>query len=207
LSAVVPRRPPRFALVLSALIAGVGIAVLVADTGSSPPAQTTQPTVGLGPSHICLQAPAEAQVTAQSEIVITANEEAPVSATERAIGPNGTASVTKQALESARLRVSEPVSVKRVAKARAGACANADSSTAAHDLALRKASTVALASAHAAAARSAQTALRALMRRLYPAVLQRARAEAAVHARQLAHRALPALEAQAAAAARRQAGS
>jgi hypothetical protein len=38
-------------------------------------------------------------------------------------------------------------------------------------------------------------------------VLQRARAEAAVRVRQLAHRALPALEAQAATAARRQAGS
>jgi len=200
-------RPPRFALVLSALIAGVGIAVLLADTGSSPSGQTHEPTVGLGPSHICVHAPAEAQVTAQSEIVITANEEAPVSVTERASGPKGLASVTKQTLASARLRVSEPVSVKRGAKATAGACANADSSTAAHDLALRKASTLALARAHAAAAQGAETALRALMHRLYPSVLQRARAEAAVHARRLAQQALPTLEAQAAAAARRQAGS
>ena len=200
------RRPPGFALVLSTLVAGAGIAVLLADSGSSPPGQEQPPTVGLGPSHACVHAPAEAEVTARSAIVITADEEAPVSVTERATGPRGTASVTRQTLATARLRVAEPVAVRQTAEERAGACANADSSTAARDLALRKASSLALAAAHARAQRGAESALRALMRRLYPSVVRRARAEAAVRARQLAQDALPRLTAQAAAAARQQVG-
>jgi hypothetical protein len=201
------RRPPRFALVLTTLIAAVGIAVLLVGMGASPPAQEQPPTVGLGPSHVCVHAPARAQVTARSAIVITATEEAPVSVTERAIGPRGTASVTRQSLATARLRVSQPVAVQHTAGAQAGACANADSSTAARDLALRKASSLALSAAHTRAQRDAELGLQTLMHRLYPSVVRRARAEAAAQARQLAQRALPQLTAQAAAAARQQAGS
>ena len=200
------RRPPHFALVLSTLVAGAGIAVLLADSGSVSPNQVQQPTVGLGPSRACVHAPAKAEVTARSVIVITATAEAPVSATERATGPRGTATVTRHALATGRLRVTEPVTVRHSAADQARACAHADSSTAARDAALRKASSLALIAAHATAQREAETALRTRLRRLYPSVLRQARAEAAVRARQLAQATLPRLAAQAAAAARRQAG-
>lgn len=199
------RRPPRFALVLSALVAAAGIAVLLLDNGPSSP--SPPPTIGFGATRVCVTAPAQAEVTAQSAIVITATSEAPLTATESASGPKGLATVTRHELLTARFRVSEPVSVRRVARSRASACARADSSTAAHDVAVRKASAQALLAAHKAAAQAAATNLKALLHRLYPGVLRKAQAKAAARARQLARGALPALAAQAAAQARRQAGA
>ncbi len=206
LRAVIPRRAPRFTLVLSALIAAAVIAVLLVDAGTSPSGQNQPPTVGLGPSRACVHAPAEAKVTARSEIVVTITSRAPITATERATGPKGTVSVTQGTVASARERFSEPVAVTHVSADRAGACAKADSSTAARDKALRRASSLALGAAHATASRDADVALRALMRRLYPSVVSRARAQGLIHAHQIAQEALPLLSAKAAAQARREAG-
>jgi hypothetical protein len=200
------RRPPRFALVLSALVAGAAVAVLLLDTGSSPAGPGPTPTVGLGPSRACVHAPAQARVTARSAIVVTITSQAPIRVTQQATGPRGAVSVTQGTVVTAHERFSQPVAVTHVTAVRAGACANAGSSTAARDLAERRAASLALAAAHADAAHDADTALRNLMRRLYPSVLRQARAQGAFHARQLGERALPLLTARALAEARRQAG-
>lgn len=203
-----PGRPPRFTLVLSALIAGVVIAILIVDAGSSPSGQSQSqpPTVGLGPSRTCVHAPAEARVTARSEIVVTITSRAPIAVTERATGPRGTVAVTQGTVATAHERFTQPVAVTHVTSDRATACANADSSTAARDEALRRASSLALGAARATAARDAETSLRALMRRLYPSVLSRARAQGMFHARQIAKASLRLLSAKAAAQARAAAG-
>jgi hypothetical protein len=203
----VRRRRPPFALVLSALVAGAAIAVLLVSGGPSASGGGHQPTVGVGPSHACARTRAQAEVTARSAIIITAATRAPVRVTEQATGPNGIATVTRSETLTARLRLSQPVSVRRSAAATAGACANAGSFTAAHDEALRKAYATALTAAHAEAARAAAVSLKGLMRRLYPSVLSQARARATARARQLALTAEPALAAQARAQARRRAGA
>ncbi|MBV8431533.1 MAG: hypothetical protein JO244_10245, partial [Solirubrobacterales bacterium] len=192
---------PRFALVLSVLVAGAAIAVLLLTSGSSPSGPGTEPTIGLGASHQCARTRASAQVTAQSAIVITATSRAPLSVTEQATGPNGTASVTRQELVTARVKLSDPVAIKNQAQAEAGACASTRAA------ALRVAYGLALRAAHATAAKDAESELRALIRRLAPSVLSQAQAKASVRAHRLALAALPAATAQAAAAARRQAGA
>jgi hypothetical protein len=150
--------------------------------------------------------PAQAKVTVRSAIVVSITSRVPVQVTERATGPRGTATVTQGTTVSARERFTQGVAVTHVSAARAAACARAGSSTAARDLALRKASSLSRAAARQTAARDAESALRALRRRLYPAVLSHARAQGSLHAHQIAEKALPLLAAKAMAQARRQAG-
>jgi hypothetical protein len=203
----VRRRPPRFALVLSVLIAAAGIAVLVLSGSPQSHRGGRQPTVGLGPSHACARSRAAAAVTTHSAIVITATAQAPVRVTEQASGPSGTATVALSETVAGRLRLSQPVSVRRAASAAARACADAGSFTAAHHTALRIAYRHALADAHAVAARRAASSLRSLTHRMYPSVLAHARAKAAARAHRLAVAAAPRLAARAAAEARRRAGA
>jgi hypothetical protein len=196
----VPSRRPRFALVLTALLALAAIAVLLAGRGSR-----KTPSSSVGPSRACVTSRAGAEVTARSHIVITATAQAPVSVTEQAIGSKGIATVTRTTVVSARVRATQPVAVRRGEVAAARSCAAGESPTAARTRGLRQAYARALARAHARASHSAALALRAAMRRLYPQVLAQARARAAARAHALALAARPSLAAQARAQAARKA--
>lgn len=202
-----PFRPPRFPLVLALLVATAGVAILLLVGGPTSSGTGTSPTIGIGPAHACRIAHARAQVTARSAIIVTATANAPLSVTEQASGPKGVATVTRNRVLSARLKVSQPVGITAIAGAHRRACANAGSQTAAGDRALRQAYAAALSAAHTAAGRNAEHALRALLHRLYPSVLRRARARAAARAHQLAVAGAPALAARARADARRRAGA
>jgi hypothetical protein len=94
--------------------------------------------------------------------------------------------VTRSEVVSARATAAEPVAVKRTADARARACANGDSSTAAHAAALRIAYADALASAHTMARSEAARSLTALINSQYRTVLADAKRKAAARAHQLA---------------------
>lgn len=200
------RRPP-FALVLSVLVAGAAAAIVLAGQGGSHPATGTQPpTIGIGSTHACVTTRAGAPASERSAIVITATSEAPVTVTEQAGGPRGIATVTRSAVVTARVRADQPVEVQRTAVAQARACGNSDSSGGARTVALRHAYAVALAAAHAQAAKDAAGELASVVHEQYPSVLAQAQAKADARAHQLALAAEPRLEAEALAEARRRAG-
>jgi hypothetical protein len=197
------RRPPRFPLVLSLLVAAAAIAILLIDTAPSSPAPP--PTLGTGPSHACAASRAAAQVTDQSAVVVAETVHAPVSVTESAPGPAGFATVTRSEVVSATFRATRPVSVTERAVDQATACAGAGSSTAARTAALRTAYAKARLAAHLRAARAAQRGLRKLEHEMFPAVLAGARARASASAHELAVTAGQKLATQALAEARRRA--
>jgi len=195
-------------LVLSTLAALAAALILLAGQGSRGP---TPPSPGLGPdrlvpSRACVTARAAAQVTARSSIVITATAQAPVSVTEQATGGKGTATVTRTAVVSARVRATQPVAIRRAALASVRACESGESPRAAHTHALQEAYARALAQAHGRAERTASQGLRTLMRRLYPSVLAQARSRSAARAHELALAMQPSLAARAQARAAREAG-
>lgn len=196
--------PPPFPVVLSALLAGAGIAVLLLAGG--PSSSGAPPTLGIGSLHACAATRAEAEVTAQSEIVVNQTTRAPVSVTESATGPNGIATASRSEVVIAHFRLTRPVSVKRTAPARATACADAGSVPAARRIALRRAYAQALVAAHAAAAREAEAELRALVHRLFPSVVAEARVRSSARAHRLAVAEGQALALQTIADARRRAG-
>ena len=196
----IPR--PRFAIVLTAIVAAAGLAIVL--TARSSPRKP--PVVGFGPARARVSTTAAARVTARSSIVITATVTAPVTVTEQATGPKGTAIVTRSGAATARAEATQPVAVVRTDLVTARACANGASGTAARAIALRLAYAHALARAHAAASRAAAQALKALERHRYPSVLARARETAAARARQLAIGAQASLAAQARAQAVKQVG-
>jgi hypothetical protein len=201
------RKPPRFALVLSALLAASALAIVLADRGNSrQPTGNQPPTISSGPSHACITTRAEATSINRSAIVVSAKVEQPVNVTEQASGPKGIATVTRSEVVSATIRADEPVEVKRTAVAHARACANGESQTAARATALRTAYARALAAAHAAAARQAARSLAALIKKQYPTVLANARTKAGAKAHQLGLKVEASLEAKAKAEARRRAG-
>lgn len=193
---------------LSALVAAAALAIVLLGRGSSNQPTTNQPpTVGTGSSHACVTTGAEAESDERSAIVINATTRAPVSVTEWASGPRGIAAVTRAEVVTARVKADEPVEVKRTTAARARACANADSPTAARTAALRAAYAHALATAHALAAKEAAQSLRALIHNQYPSLVSAARGKAAARAHQLARAAEPSLAREAQAQARRRAGA
>jgi hypothetical protein len=201
------RRPP-FALVLSALVAAAALVIVLTGRGGSRQAPTTgqTPTVGIGPAHACMGTRTAAAITARSAIIVTASATAPLTVTEQATGPNGTAAVTRSEAVSARVRADQPVAVRHVSVVAGRACAAGQSVTAARTAALRAAYAAALARARADAAAGAGQALRSEMNRLYPSVLETARAQASARAHALSLAAEPALAAKALAEARRHAG-
>jgi hypothetical protein len=207
----VPRRPPPFALVLTVLVALAALAIVLVGGGSSrhpaEPEPRQPPTIGLGTTRACQTTRASARVTAQSAIVITATATAPVRVTERATGPRGTASVTRSAALTARLRVSEPVKVADTALAQARACGRGASPTAARALAVRRAYADALNLAQARAGAAADKSLHQLIRSRYPTALAQAQARANAEAHRLAVAAAAKLAAQAQTEAARQAGA
>ena len=97
-------RRPRFALVLTALVAAAAVAILLSGrkAGNSTPKQPQ--AVGAGPPQACLSTKAAAQFTAHSGIVITATAAAPLTVTEEASGPKGTAVVSRSEGLDARVR-------------------------------------------------------------------------------------------------------
>ena len=201
------KRPPPFAMVLSALVAAAAVAiVLVGRAPSHQPGSSRPPTIGIGSTRACVTTTAEAQSDDRSAIVITASAEAPLQVTEQASGPRGIVTVTRSEIVTARVKADEPVEVKRTSGARARACANADSTTAARTAALRVAYARALAAAHALAAKQAAQALTAALHNRYPSVLAQTRNQAAARARRLALSAEPSLAARAQAEARSRAG-
>jgi len=107
---------------------------------------------------------------------------------------------------SATATAAEPVAVKRTADDRARACANGESSTAAHTAALRLAYADALTRAHAIAMHQAAGALTALINSRYHAVLDAAKRKAGTRAHQLALAAEAPLASKAAEEARKRAG-
>jgi hypothetical protein len=203
----VPKRPPRFTLVLSALVAAAALAIVLAGRGSGSQPTTTEPsTIGTGPAHACITTGAEARFDDRSAIVVTAKVEQPVTVTESASGPRGIATVMRSEVVSASVRADQPVEVKRTAAARARACAHGESPTAARAAALRAAYARALAAAHALAVRQGARALRAMIHSRYSIVLANARARAGAEAHRLALAAEASLATKARAEARRRAG-
>jgi hypothetical protein len=203
----VRKRPPRFTLVLSALVAASALAIVLADRGAGRQPTTSQPpSLGIGPSHACITTSAEARSTDRSAIVLSAKVEQPVNVTEQASGPRGIATVTRSVVVSATIRADEPVEVKRTALARARACAQGESQTAARAAALRTAYGRALNRAHTLASRQAAKSLASLIHTQYPVVLANARSKAEAKAHQLGLKVEASLEAKAKAEARRRAG-
>ncbi len=201
------RRRPRFALVLSALLAAAALAIVLAGRGSTQRHSTSRPpTIGIGAARACVRTGAAATVEERSTIRLRATVEAPVSVTEQATGPNGTVAVTRSEVLSATATATEPVAVKRTADDRARACANGESSTAAHTAALRLAYADALTRAHAIAMHQAAGALTALINSRYHAVLDAAKRKAGTRAHKLALAAEAPLATKAAEEARKRAG-
>lgn len=199
------RRPP-FALVLSALVAAAALAIAIAGRGSGGTSTTQPPTIGIGATRACVTTSARALSDDRSAIVVTASAQAPVNVTEQASGPKGVAAVTRGEVLTARARADQPLEVKRTAGARARACADGDSRTAARAAAVREAFSRALAVAHALASEEARQSLRALMQREYRSVAATAQSAATSRAHRLALAAEPALASQAHAEARSRAG-
>lgn len=202
------KRRPSFALLLSALVAAAALVIVLTGRGGSHQGPNTggTPTVGIGPAHACMSTRAAASLTARSAIIVTASATAPLTVTEQATGANGIAAVTRSESLSARVRADQPVAIRHVSVVAARACAEGQSTTAARTAALRAAYAAALARARADAAEGAAQTLRSEMNRLYPTVLQTARAQASARAHALTVAARPALAAQALAQARRDAG-
>ena len=149
-----------------------------------------------------MTAHAHARETVRTEVVATATARVPVRVTVQASGPSGTVRVTRSGVLAARVRATERVEVTQMAPGAARRCVAGPSRGGARTIALRQAYARALAEAHAHAAKVAARALRALARREYPAVLAKARADAAARATRMALQARSELTAQARARAR-----
>jgi hypothetical protein len=200
------RRPP-FTLLLSALVAAAALVITLAGRGSTHrPATPTPPSIGIGSTRACVTTGAAAQSDDRSAIVVNATVQAPVRVTEQASGPNGTATVTRSKLVSARASADEPVAVKHTSAARVRACAEGNSMTAARTTALRAAYARALSDAKGLAAHQAAQSLTELVHAEYPAVLAAAKSKAAARAHQLALTAGALLAAQARTQALQRAG-
>lgn len=194
-------RRPRFALVLTALAAAALMVVFAGRTST-----IHAPTIDVGPIRACEAGHAAAVATVRSAIVIDATAAAPVMVTEHVAGPRGIAVITRSAKTAAHAVVTGPIVVARSHVASARACTAAGSWASARALALRIAYAHALAKAHASASRAAATSLGQVMRRLYPTVAAKARAEASARANELALSLRSSLSAQARADAVKQVG-
>jgi hypothetical protein len=193
--------------VLPALVAvGALVFVLVSHASRRHAGAARPPAVGLARSRACVTTSAEGHALARSAIVVDARASAPIRVSEQASGPGGIVTVTRSEQVTAGVRVEQPVEVSQAAGARARACADGRSVTAARTAALRAAYLRALALARGLAGSLARHSLAAALRSQYPLVAAAARRRAELRAHELALAAGAALATQAQALARQRAG-
>jgi hypothetical protein len=189
-------RRPRFALVLTAVVALAALAVVLLGGGSPKASHNgTGPVKSLpsGRMHACLTTRAQAQAILRGTVSATATATAPLRVVQKVRGSRSVVTVTRAASFTASVGATRVVGVKQVSVGSGQACATAASLPAARGLAIRHAYAIALANAHRQARARARQSLHRLETQVYPSLLAQAQSAAQQRSRAQATAARPAL--------------
>ena len=189
-----PRRPPRFTLLLTSLVALAALAIVLLGGAAGGPPSPPPSHPGLPAAvRACITTEAQGRATARGVISATGSATVPLRVSQTVVGPRAAVTVTRGGSFTDSVRASRRLAVTEHAVARVRECVRGPTLTAARGLAVRRAYATARIRARRQAAAGAQRGLHTLERRVYPLVQAEARSSAQRRAEASALAARPAL--------------